>query len=476
VTQDVEVLDLAAPVTTSSADEAWHSGPVDVTFSATDADDPQPSISTHYRIGSDPTELTYSGTPVRISAEGATALEFWSHDAGGNTETPHKSAEVRIDTQAPSTKSGARDVYVTSASIVLGAGDADSGVASTHWRIDDGAWNTGTLATTGVPGSHTLEFYSVDNAGNVEDPPKSASFTVEAYGTITGTLTSASVPLNRVVVTVFDATTHAFVKGVYTDAAGIYSAAKLPAGSYHLRFTGTTPASLAQYYSNARDISSAATLSIGAEATVIASSDLAPPPVVNGTIAGTITAASVPQNRVVVAAFDAVTHAHIKGVFSDALGAYSIANLPPGTYHLRFTGTTPASLTQYYDHIGAISSATTLTVAPGVTTAVSSDLAAPASSAGAISGTITAGGVGQNRIVVTAFDATTHVSVKGVFTDAAGLYTLAGMAPGSYHLRFTGTTPASLSQYYDRKGTISTATTVTVGSGATTPASSDLAP
>jgi hypothetical protein len=77
--------------------------------------------------------------------------------------------------------------------------------------------------------------------------------------------------------------------------------------------------------------------------------------------------------------------------------------------------------------------------------------------------------------VVSAFDATTHAYVKGVFTNGLGLYSLS-LAAGTYHLRFTGTTPSSLSQYYDHKVTIDTATPVTLPAGASVTASSDLAP
>ncbi|NTU72006.1 MAG: beta-propeller fold lactonase family protein [Coriobacteriia bacterium] len=195
-----------------------------------------------------------------------------------------------------------------------------------------------------------------------------------------------------------------------------------------------------------------------------------------GSIAGTITASGLPQVRIVVSAFDAETNSYRKGVFTDAFGRYAVSGLSAGTYHLRFTGTTPSTLSQYYDHTSAITAATTLTVTGGAVTPASSDLAPPAPTAGTIAGSITAGGLPQARIVVTAFDAATNSYRKGVFTDLLGGYAITGLTPGTYHLRFTGTTPSSLSQYYDHKATITAATTLTVDPGAVTAASSDLAP
>src|SRR5204863_8676439 len=43
-----------------------------------------------------------------------------------------------------------------------------SGVAATHYILDGGADTTGTTVTIAADGQHTLAFWSVDKAGNVE--------------------------------------------------------------------------------------------------------------------------------------------------------------------------------------------------------------------------------------------------------------------------------------------------------------------
>ena len=94
-----------------------------------------------------------------------------------------------------------------------------------------------------------------------------------------------------------------------------------------------------------------------------------------GTLTGTVTSGPTPMNRIVVSAFDAVSHAHVKGVFTTAAGLYTLG-LPAGSYHLRFTGT-PAGLSQFYDHAARIVSASAVVLEPGVVFPLSGDLGGP---------------------------------------------------------------------------------------------------
>ena len=80
---------------------------------------------------------------------------------------------------APATTSNALATYVSSATIKLTATDAGSGVANTYYKVDGGAQVAGTSIAVSTLGAHTIEFWSVDVAGNVE-AHKTASFTVTA--------------------------------------------------------------------------------------------------------------------------------------------------------------------------------------------------------------------------------------------------------------------------------------------------------
>jgi len=83
------------------------------------------------------------------------------------------------DITPPVTTSDAQSIYAGSATINLTPDDGGgSGVALTYYTVDGGAQQTGTTISVNTEGSHTIEFWSIDFAGNVETPPKTATFTV----------------------------------------------------------------------------------------------------------------------------------------------------------------------------------------------------------------------------------------------------------------------------------------------------------
>jgi hypothetical protein len=139
---------------------------------------------THYRVDSGNETIGNSRNIVIIQGSGAHTLEYWSTDYAGNIEA-HKSATFNVDGMPPTTVSDARSVYNTPATIKLTAGDnaGGSGVAATLYRVDNGTVTTGTAPVTSVivsaSGTHNLEFWSIDNAGNVESPHKFASFNID---------------------------------------------------------------------------------------------------------------------------------------------------------------------------------------------------------------------------------------------------------------------------------------------------------
>ena len=71
------------------------------------------------------------------------------------------------------------DVYISDVTVTLTATDDNSGVNYTKYKVDGGAWMTYTdpFVVSGN-GEHTVAFYSVDNAGNVETE-KSVTFTIQ---------------------------------------------------------------------------------------------------------------------------------------------------------------------------------------------------------------------------------------------------------------------------------------------------------
>jgi len=90
----------------------------------------------------------------------------------------------------------------------------------------------------------------------------------------------------------------------------------------------------------------------------------------------------------------------------------------------------------------------------------------------AIRGVVTNHGTPLAGVLVTVYDADTDASLKSVMTNATGNYSVP-VTKGSYHIRFSVTSPAGLSQYYDHKTNITDALVIDASGGAVT-VSSDL--
>jgi len=74
-------------------------------------------------------------------------------------------------------------VYDGDVTITLNATDDYSGVARTYYAVDPASepidWTEyNEPFVVSEPGSHTVVFYSVDNAGNIEDPPGETTFVI----------------------------------------------------------------------------------------------------------------------------------------------------------------------------------------------------------------------------------------------------------------------------------------------------------
>jgi parallel beta-helix repeat protein len=104
---------------------------------------------------------------IRISTE-----DFW-----GNIGSDESYATFTVDNTDPLTTvylnpaspDGDNDWYVSDVCITLVATDETSGIDYTMYMIDSGSWEEYVVpVTVSEDGEHTVEFYSVDNAGNEE--------------------------------------------------------------------------------------------------------------------------------------------------------------------------------------------------------------------------------------------------------------------------------------------------------------------
>jgi hypothetical protein len=146
-----------ATVSGTAGSSGWHLSSTSVTLSATGG-----------RGGVDYTEYRLDGgswttytAAIAITADGVHTLEFRSVDNAAQVEAI-QTLTVSIDTGAPSSTS-----VVTGSIVWLNGTDNGSGVGSVMYRIDNGTWMvcTGYLTVIGV-GTHIVEFYAVDVAGN----------------------------------------------------------------------------------------------------------------------------------------------------------------------------------------------------------------------------------------------------------------------------------------------------------------------
>ena len=112
----------------------------------------------------------------QVEGEGQHTLYLWLQDFAGNVDHNQHIRllnAARYDATAPLTTfrasgtAGSNGWYSSPVEVTLTPSDAGSGVASTRYRINGGAWITGTQFTLGYDGQHLIEYHSSEVAGNI---------------------------------------------------------------------------------------------------------------------------------------------------------------------------------------------------------------------------------------------------------------------------------------------------------------------
>jgi hypothetical protein len=143
-----------APTTDPNA-AGWYNGDVKIHWTAGDA---LSGIA-----GSVPADSTISSEGTGLTASASVS------DKASNATNATSAPAVKIDRTAPITTATApADWNNTDVTVSLKAADALSGVASTYFKLDDGAQQSGTSVQISDEGTHTLDFWSIDKAGNTE--------------------------------------------------------------------------------------------------------------------------------------------------------------------------------------------------------------------------------------------------------------------------------------------------------------------
>jgi hypothetical protein len=172
-------IDRHAPATSASVPHplasGWYGGPVRVTLTASDG--LSGVATTRYSVDGGGAQLYDGG--FDFATKGIHTLTYWSVDNAGNEEdhsTSH-TLTLKIDDVAPTTTvinpiSPASGWFVVSGiPVAFDAVDAESGIHATYYRIDGGdALVYGEAFTEPLAdGSHSIEYWSIDNAGNAEE-------------------------------------------------------------------------------------------------------------------------------------------------------------------------------------------------------------------------------------------------------------------------------------------------------------------
>jgi hypothetical protein len=158
-------VDQTDPVTTSSADSAWHTAPVTVTLTPTDA--ASGVAETKYRVDAGAWQ---TGTSFSVTTDGDHTIQYYSADAAGNEEAA-QTAHVKVDATLPEvalTTPLADTKYAQGGGVACAwtRSDATSGVASEVARIDGVVVAKGAPIDSVAEGEHTFSLTVSDVAGN----------------------------------------------------------------------------------------------------------------------------------------------------------------------------------------------------------------------------------------------------------------------------------------------------------------------
>ncbi|GEM_PF-953426 len=192
--------DRTAPVTGISlsgtlGNNGWYRSDVVVALTAADKTGGSGVGAIKYSLDGGSAWLTYS-SPLTISAQGATLILARSWDKAGNDEGPPAFREVKIDKTPPSATTiylfgtkGGNGWYTSNVGVEFEGIDnpGGSGMAGIEYSLNGGStwlsyFSQVSVTTEGVT---TVLARNIDNAGNMESPPASKTFTVDKAAPVT---------------------------------------------------------------------------------------------------------------------------------------------------------------------------------------------------------------------------------------------------------------------------------------------------
>lgn len=168
----------SATITTQPAASGWYTRSVNIQFAAIDMpEDPLYPPLVWTSLNGDAWKPF---TQMDVATEGSYSLRYQARDKVNNIE-PTKSITFSIDMTPPTFSLAAGRLpnasgwYTASVPYTLTVSDLGSGQPEGYYRLNDGAWQTGTSFTLATDGIYKIEAYGQDFAGN-----RSATVTEEA--------------------------------------------------------------------------------------------------------------------------------------------------------------------------------------------------------------------------------------------------------------------------------------------------------
>lgn len=291
-----------------------------------------------------------------------------------------------------------------------------------------------------------------------------ANAVLRKAGAITGRVLDASTsePVAGVEVTAYDSAGEEVAQAT-SSVGGAYEIAGLAEGSYAIGFSDQEAGYTSSFYDNALQ-SSEATQVVVHEGATTAHVDAALER--TGALAGKVlNNKSEPLANIAVTSYNAAQE-EVALVETNAQGEYEISDLPAGPYRVGFATTdTEGYVPQYYNSHPQLAEAEAVTVSGGETTA---GIDATLQQAAQIEGEVTSARTDKpvEGIQVAVYDEAGE-EVAFATTKPDGTYVVQGLAPGVLRVGFSSLsgTETYLEQFYDSKGALSEATSLTLREG-----------
>ena len=155
-------IDKIAPETNSNVSGQWHQ---EFTVQLKAEDEESGVKETFYSVNGSEFQ---QGESYTFNEEGIHTIAYYSTDVAGNIEEV-KTEEVKIDRTAPETVSNADGEWHQEFAVELTAVDEKSGVETSYYSVNGSEFLEGTSFIVDEDGIHTISFYSIDKAGNIEE-------------------------------------------------------------------------------------------------------------------------------------------------------------------------------------------------------------------------------------------------------------------------------------------------------------------